>query len=251
MSQEIADQIIKSVKKFDDDLKNNAKGERYKSWVYCYIKFAEAIKSSNKVDAIIDYDYLSLHLAFYLASWGMYRGSSFLLWTNYKVHIPIVEEVIKPKYEPLHGIDCKELQKKDNLDLLQELIDKIDSYYAPIRDKIYAQDSKQPISDTLKSKILLGTLGCVPAFDQFFISGVKKSKVAGAKFNTEQIQKIAKFYCEYEDQFENVRKTLEFPYNYPQMKFLDMAFWQMGFEMQQALNTKVTKEKEETTSIIF
>ena len=50
------------------------------------------------------HDYLSLHLAFYLASWGMYRGSSFLLQKDYKVLVPIVEEVLKPEYDCLFGV---------------------------------------------------------------------------------------------------------------------------------------------------
>lgn len=48
-----------------------------------------------------DYDYLALHLSFYLASWGMYRGSSMLLSTDYKIHIPIVKELMKEEYEYL------------------------------------------------------------------------------------------------------------------------------------------------------
>lgn len=35
---------------------------RFKSWEYCYTAF-------GNLDSV---DYLSLHLAFYLASWGMY-----------------------------------------------------------------------------------------------------------------------------------------------------------------------------------
>jgi len=48
-----------------------------------------------RTDPSPDYDYLSLHHAFYLASWGMYRGSSFLLQKDYKVLTPIVEEILK------------------------------------------------------------------------------------------------------------------------------------------------------------
>lgn len=54
-------------------------------------------------------DYLSLQLAFYLASWGMYRGSSFLLQKDYKIYIPVVEEVLKSKYDILFGMKCEDL----------------------------------------------------------------------------------------------------------------------------------------------
>ena len=51
---------------------------RYLSWEHCYKVFAPHIgKSPTDKDA----DFLALHLGFYLASWGMYRASSFLFYT--------------------------------------------------------------------------------------------------------------------------------------------------------------------------
>ena len=40
-------------------------------------------------------DFLSLHLGFYLASWGMMRGSTELLDKDYKIHIPAVKVILK------------------------------------------------------------------------------------------------------------------------------------------------------------
>ena len=62
------------------------KNHRYLSWEHCYEAFGNP---NNSID------YLALHLAFYLASWGMYRGSTELLQKDYKIHIPVVE-YIKP-----------------------------------------------------------------------------------------------------------------------------------------------------------
>ena len=64
---------------------------RYLSWQHCYQAFCRYRDPDNQ-EAV---DYLALHLAFYLASWGMYRGSSFLLQKDYKVHIPVVEMILK------------------------------------------------------------------------------------------------------------------------------------------------------------
>ncbi len=85
------DLIIKSATFFYNQLKVDPNG-RFRSWEHCYKCFYDARNESN-----IDYDYLSLQLAFYLASWGMYRGSSFLLQKDYKLHIPVVEELLKEK----------------------------------------------------------------------------------------------------------------------------------------------------------
>ena len=94
------DLIIKSSTEFYNDLRSDENG-RYRSWEHCYSHFMNA-RGRNDVD----YDYLSLQLAFYLASWGMYRGSSFLLQKDYRVHIPVVKELLSEKYDALAGIDC-------------------------------------------------------------------------------------------------------------------------------------------------
>lgn len=55
---------------------------RYRSWELCYNYFHQ-----NTIDAVaLDRDRAALELGFYLASWGMYRGSSFLLQHAYTVH---------------------------------------------------------------------------------------------------------------------------------------------------------------------
>jgi hypothetical protein len=50
---------------------------RYRSWEHCYRYF----RQRRHLRADRDIDHAALQLGFYLASWGMYRGSSFLLWT--------------------------------------------------------------------------------------------------------------------------------------------------------------------------
>ena len=122
------DLLIKSSTEFYNDLKADENG-RYRSWEHCYSHFIKARESKE-----VDYDYLSLQLAFYLASWGMYRGSSFLLQKDYKEH-----------------------------------------YYYIIMQKVKEQALKNQLSFTLITKILMGTLGCVPAYDRYFIAGIKNA----------------------------------------------------------------------------
>ena len=109
------DLIIKSSTEFYNDLKSDENG-RYRSWEHCYSHF---IKERGNQD--IDYDYLSLQLAFYLASWGMYRGSSFLLQKDYKVHIPVVKELLSKKYDALVGIECTDFRKESNQQLFKDI----------------------------------------------------------------------------------------------------------------------------------
>ncbi|MFT8351735.1 hypothetical protein [Clostridium saccharoperbutylacetonicum] len=64
------------INKFYLDLESD-ENARYLSWEHCYKVFQEAHNRATLTDN--DIDYLVLHLAFYLASWGMLRDSSFLL----------------------------------------------------------------------------------------------------------------------------------------------------------------------------
>ena len=89
MKIEMALQLIKDY--FNETMEDEH--GRYLSWKHCYRAFGE---NRNKTDDLT-VDYLALHLAFYLASWGMYRGSSFLLQKDYKVHIPVVHIVQEEK----------------------------------------------------------------------------------------------------------------------------------------------------------
>ena len=219
------DLILESSVKFYDTLKKDENG-RYRSWEHCYSNFINARDNKNA-----ELDYLSLQLAFYLASWGMYRGSSFLLQKDYKIHIPVVKELLKEEYDPLAGIDCVELKREENQRLLENINAFLDEYYSNIRDEVKNINGRDQISSTLITKILMGTLGCVPAYDRYFISGIKKQKVASGNYNMKSIIQLVDFYEKNIVELENIRKDMKVNgMAYPQMKILDMAFWQIGLD---------------------
>ena len=197
---------------------------RYLSWEHCYKAFLEN-RDANDEQAI---DYLALHLAFYLASWGMYRGSSFLLQKDYKVHIPVVKIIQEKKYDPLVGICAKDLCKEQNLALLEDIGERICECYAAEGPAI---DGKvNAASDTLITKILMGTLGCVPAYDRYYKESVKKYHISSGKYNSDSVYRVAKFYCDHEDEFERLRLEMsERRIEYPPMKLMDMCFWQDAY----------------------
>lgn len=219
------DLILESSVKFYDTLKKDENG-RYRSWEHCYSNFINARDNKNA-----ELDYLSLQLAFYLASWGMYRGSSFLLQKDYKIHIPVVKELLKEEYDPLAGIDCVELKREENQRLLENINAFLDEYYSNIRDEVKNIKVRNQLSSTLITKILMGTLGCVPAYDRYFISGIKKQKVASGNYNMKSIIQLVDFYEKNIVELENIRKDMKVNgMTYPQMKILDMAFWQIGLD---------------------
>ena len=81
------------------------------------------------------------------------------------------------------------------------------------------------------TKILLGTLGCVPAYDRYYVQAVKQYGISVGNYNRESVKDIAKYYLTYKDDFENVRAELSLHgAEYPMMKLMDMCMWQVAFE---------------------
>lgn len=223
---ELTDLIIESVKKFYAVVREDENG-RLRSWEHCYKCFYDARKNKEK-----DYDYLSLQLAFYLASWGMYRGSSFLLQKDYKVHIPVVKEIMKKEYDCLLGMECSKLRNEDIQSALDSLYKSIEKHYDDVRKSVKEVDVKRNVSSTLITKVLMGTLGCVPAYDRYFIEAIKKYKVAAGTYSTGSLLGLVDFYDNNSDKLEKLRENLDvYNLKYPQMKLLDMGFWQIGFEI--------------------
>ena len=218
------DELINGAKTFYADARTSENG-RSRSWEHCYRVFRDA-----RIDSSPDCDYLSLHLAFYLASWGMYRGSSFLLQKDYKVLVPVVEEVLKPDYDCLFGIACVRLREPEVQARLKKVCEEIAAYFHPIRKEVAGREVTTPVSPVLITKILMGTLGCVPAYDRFFQDGAKYLGLEHNSYKENSLLELADFYEEHNDRLEEARRGLEgddLPY--PQMKLLDMVFWQIGF----------------------
>ena len=209
--------VAESAKTFYEELQNDKNG-RFRSWEHCYKRFYDVIKNDKKD---VDVDYLSLHLAFYLASWGMYRGSSFLLQKDYKVHTDVVKEILKPEYDDLLGMKCGKVEENWG---------KIENLKKAIND-IYVEKCNRTPTDTLVTKILMGTLGCVPAYDRFFVAGIKELNIAKGKFDGESLKNLADFYVKNIDKFENLNFQIDEIIPYPQMKILDMGFWKIGFDI--------------------
>ena len=158
-----------------------------------------------------DIDYLTLQLAFYLASWGMYRGSSELLQKDYLIHEPVVEIVRS------NGELRKENVTYEDIESINEIIEKIKKEYKVAN-----------VSRTLVSKILLGTLGCIPALDRFFCDGWKIcEETKGFSIN---LQNIISFADKHKIEIKECKNCIKSDVIYPPMKIVDMYFWQIGYD---------------------
>lgn len=207
---------------------------RYKSWDNCFKAFSVSKQTEIQV----------LELAFYLASWGMYRGSGGLLQKNHLIHKGAVDIVFSKTNQKLKCNQTTEI-KRENIKATLAVKDELAKHYSSIFFTKGA-DKPKPISptDTLLSKIMLGTLGCVPAYDRYFIEGLKEMKMEHTGFNEASLNELFNFIDKNKKEIDQVQKqiTTKTQRHYPLMKILDMYFWQIGYD-KDVKEKKQRKEK--------
>jgi hypothetical protein len=227
-------EITKNAQKFYGSMEA-VSNQRYKSWEHCH-NFFKSIK--DKELSHTEWELAQLHLAFYLASWGMYRGSSFILQKDYTIFKPIIKDILSKKYYALWDIE-KNINNKKQLNLLfVELYNLIENHLRKIRgsvkdhldleglEKRYLNE-REEISPTLTTKILLGTIGCIPAYDRYFIAGIGTKNIQ-KKFNPEKsFMSMLDFYLANKEELDSLSDKFQ---GYPLMKILDMYFWVLGYE---------------------
>ena len=197
---------------------------RYKSWDNCH----QAFNVPKQVEIH------ALELAFYLASWGMYRGSSGLLQKNHLIHKGAVSILFSKENQKLKCNKTNEVTK-ENINEILQLKNRLASHYSSIYfSKGY--DNQKPISptDTLLSKIILGTLGCVPAYDRYFIDGLREMNMEHTSFTILSLMELFDFIDNNKPEIENAQAFIKrhTQNHYPFMKILDMYFWQIGFNKE-------------------
>ena len=150
---------------------------RYLSWEHCHSYFI-----NNYIDPDDEQiDLMCLHLAWYLASWGMLRGGSFLLQKDYRVHFPVVKLLVSKEYHELYDCPIEKLAEPMVCAKIMELSERIVNLYKGLTIDLGNGEGKSA-SDTLVTKILLGTIGCTPAYDRYFKSGLALSNVAQQRY---------------------------------------------------------------------
>lgn len=193
---------------------------RFKSWEYCYYAFGDENKSDDE---------LALHLAFYLASWGMYRGGCGIFWKDYKIHLEAVG-IIK-KYCSLRD----KWYSREDITKIMELFSEIQGYYSGLKYYKPKDNNEFDVSatDTLITKIMLGTIGCVPAIDDLFKrgAGMYPSKM----FDKKLLEQIIEFFERNKGEIQQYQELIknEIKCCYLPMKIVDMYFWQLGYNKSQ------------------
>jgi hypothetical protein len=214
--------ILSTIKRYSNGILND-EFHRYKSWEVCN----DAFNVNPQTDAH------TLHLAFYLASWGMYRGSSGLLQKNHLIH----EETVRQVLDNTQHLNCnfkKEISREQITEILhfKELLS---GMYSKIN---YTRGSaaEKPITptDTLISKIMLGTLACVPAYDRYFIDGLRAIGLKNFTFGGNSLKELFDFVEANKKEIEECQQYMltNTKKHYSIMKIVDMYFWQIGYEKE-------------------
>lgn len=211
--------IERNVTKFKSQMNPN---DRYTSFDYCYNYFL------TTKDLTQDIEKSCLVLGFYLASWGMFRGSSFLLQKSVK-HFESTIKYIATLDKSVWKIDT------DNYD--ENNIQTIIKIYKNIKVCLIDKDNADL---TLITKILLGVFGFIPAFDNYFCNSfreISEGKCGFRRLNTKSLSFIKTFYEENNiiiDRLSSETFTTDFMtgkktnINYPKAKIIDMYGFTAG-----------------------
>jgi hypothetical protein len=210
---------------------------KFKSWEYCYNYF----RNCDNWQGEDEKEQAALHIAFYLASWGMCRGSSICLENDYKTHKYAVDLLLSSRYKSLWNMNLNNIQEfEGSLQSLLELKDELIKVYSEDEELFKWKGEKAREVENVVSKILLGTIGCAPSHDRYFICGKKYHGFKGDKFNEESIKELISFYHLFKEEFDKLsRHTKKKGLEYPIMKLIDMYFWQIGYMLD---NSQVTDE---------
>lgn len=202
-------------------LEGRKPNERYASFDYCFNYF-QSFRELGNISALAgpaNAQLSCLQLGFYLASWGMLRGSAELLQKSARQLVPIIE-VVAGTDASLWELDAH-CYTESNIQRLLELANTF-------------RGAHPGMSDILVTKIMLGVFGSVPAFDTNFRRGCR---VAGmfATFGLRALRKIGAFYQDNAAVIDAYRvPTLDFvsgehtQHRYTRAKVIDMTFFIEG-----------------------
>jgi hypothetical protein len=202
--------------------------ERAASFDYCFNYF-QGFRACDEINALaspLNIEVSCLHLGYYLASWGMLRGSTVLHTKSYRFFIPVIRAIAREP-DAVWEIDVDKYTDA-NIAKLMELKNRMSS--AMSVDSSAGNPATVP-TETLVTKVILGVFGSVPAFDTFFKRGFRTVTDKAVKMDPRTLGVIRDFYTANAAAVDQQRaKTLDFAsgrptsLHYTRAKVIDMVF---------------------------
>jgi hypothetical protein len=209
-------------------MQDRASDERYASFDYCFNYF-QSCREQDRIESICSPECIQqscLQLGFYLASWGMLRGSTILLNKSARFYIRILEAIARCD-ERLWKIDVP--YSDEDIQLLLRA------------GETFCEALDNKASDTLVTKIMLGVFGNVPAFDDFVKTGfgIKHFKNA---LDGACLKRVTAFYEQNKAEIDGYRPIYTFDFRagqdtqrrYTKAKLVDMVGWIEGRRLKSA-----------------
>jgi hypothetical protein len=159
----------------------------------------------------------------------MYRPSGFLLQKDFRVHMRVVQVLRRSEYDRL--LDYRPAVATgaeaicEILDLVEAVRGAYDGHYRTMRGRPRAIN----VSDTLATKVILGTIGCVPAFDTLVLEGMRLERLPYSALSRRTMEALFGWYLDREREFRSSETRFdESGIRYPPMKLVDMYLWERG-----------------------
>lgn len=204
-------------------------GGRERSWDFCFNYFQAHPEPTQNLELSC------LQLGYYLASWGMLRGSSYLFRKTNSRHYKAAIEIIEARNPALRDIDADDYADPADRQVL------LDTY----SDLYYALLPEGGTGKTLVTKVMMGVWGNVPSFDTYFLKSFRSlagSPAESASFrypNDRSLALLDEFYAAHDDEIDGLTRrftTTDFATGLPtdqhltRMKIIDMFGFQSGYD---------------------
>ena len=189
--------------------------DRYHAWTHCHNEFSKFNSSIKPNQA--QSDLLCLHLHCYLGNWGMFRNSK-LMQHNFLIHKGVIGIIYDSQYNNLWNANntpwnANATTIANNAQLIMNLVAAIRTYY---------KDNGISATDTLVSKVILGTICCIPAFDTKVKKTLKGLGISQT-INVQSIQGICNIYLNNTNLFNPLNTPMKYV---PFAKMIDFCLWQ-------------------------
>jgi hypothetical protein len=158
--------------------------DRARSWDFCY----EHFRDTDRVQA--DLQASCMQLGYYLASWGMLRGSTYLFKNTNARHYLGALKVIAEHDAAMRAITPEKYVEADAQEVLVRVYDELRNALIP----------RGATHLTLITKTMMGVWGVVPSFDTYFMRTFRGLATPGSergamrRFGTDTIELLGEFY---------------------------------------------------------
>ena len=249
-TKQLTDQQMQDyVDKFMDIYRKD-KNSRYRSYDHVHCVYLKNRHDNSPATL----DYVALHLFAFLGSWGMLCRGAFLLQKDYRFLIPVIKILNQPKYDGLCDVDLTDanLDKSWYIATVMELIGELKEYFMSQTYYKIEKDKEATVAkniaftlndvhDTVIGKILLATLGCIPAYDKYVVAGMKTEGLCGT-LGKRSLSDLVDYSRAHAGILQKIMASVNADVQregecsqliYPVAKILDMLFWEYGYDISE------------------